>query len=198
MRQCAYFHRFPLSTKNGGRLAKTARPERHTCLLHSPRDNHRSGQSHRRCHHDACLSEYRLLRNSGDKSRQKGDQRNYADENNCGSSFLFAHAFSTYTKIVTLLFRLLGEPAVPLTFPLNEHDTLKSLIARRCLKNNCNNVGARITRPIALVTDAGGEYPPLRCCRNSELRQGNPTYQCCRLTFQRTRRPSPACSTTNC
>jgi len=49
MRQCAYFHQFPLSTKN----------------------------------------------DRSDKSRQKGDQRNYADENNCGSSFLFAHAFSS-------------------------------------------------------------------------------------------------------
>jgi len=34
------------------------------------------------------------------------------------------------------------------------------------LKNNCeNNVGARFPRPIASVTDAGGEYPPLRYCR---------------------------------
>ena len=35
-----------------------------------------------------------------------------------------------------------------------------------CLENNCdNNVVARIPRPIASITDAGGEYPPLRCCR---------------------------------
>src|SRR5262247_4027950 len=33
------------------------------------------------------------------------------------------------------------------------------------LNINCNNgVGAGFPRPIALVTDAGGENPPLRCC----------------------------------
>jgi len=35
-----------------------------------------------------------VTKNSSDKSRQKGDQRNYANENYFGSSFLFAHVFS--------------------------------------------------------------------------------------------------------
>jgi hypothetical protein len=47
-----------------------------------------------RRHRDACLSEYQLLRNRGDKRRQSGDQRNQANESDCGSSFLFAHVFS--------------------------------------------------------------------------------------------------------
>jgi hypothetical protein len=48
MRQRAYFHQFPLVTKN-----------------------------------------------RSDKSRKKGGERNYADENHCGSFFLFAHVFSS-------------------------------------------------------------------------------------------------------
>src|SRR5262245_16268840 len=124
MRQRAYFHHFPLSTKNGGRLAKAVNPKRHICLLHSPRDSHSSGHGYPRCHRDVCPSDYQLLRNRGDKRRQTGDKSDYAYEGYCGPFFLFAHAFSSYTKIVTLLFRLLGEPAVSLSIPLNEHDAI--------------------------------------------------------------------------
>src|SRR5215813_1994626 len=44
----------------------------------------------------AYLHQFPLVtKNRNDKSRQKGDQRNYADENNFGSFFLFAHVFSS-------------------------------------------------------------------------------------------------------
>jgi hypothetical protein len=42
------------------------------------------------------------------------------------------------------------------------------LLELPCLKNNYyTNVGARIPRPIASITDAGGENPPPRCCRTN-------------------------------
>src|SRR5262245_31033761 len=43
----------------------------------------------------AYLHQFPLVtKNRSDKGRQKGDQRNYANENHCGSFFLFAHVFS--------------------------------------------------------------------------------------------------------